>query len=356
LPLDARIKVRGEPTSLIDSPAFAGLKGRPGIAVVDFAHRDAGYYGCVVTTLPVDDDEDLSSDEMVILLDLPAGSPAERARLLADRLARAEAARPLAWHDDYAVAMAEAERERRMMLVVFGAPGDASRSDCLEADVLANPAVREKLRHFVRVRLPMDATILAHGRKSRLIDDPAFAEMLGRQGIAILDFAHQKAAYHGTVVSMFPILGDVPYSAEKMLVILDLPPGTLTQRTLIYAVRTHPERPQSASGQLRPELSEEAERHSGYQARIRLQGHHQWGSRFPRISALLPGGLTASEVCAESWPGEGLLAAAIECVRCWRQSSGHWRAVRSAQPFYGYDMKRGSNGIWYATGVFGGRN
>ena len=34
-----------------------------------------------------------------------------------------------------------------------------------------------------------------------------------------------------------------------MAVILDLPPGTLTQRTLIYAVRTHPERPASADGQ-----------------------------------------------------------------------------------------------------------
>ena len=124
------------------------------------------------------------------------------------------------------------------------------------------------------------------------------------------------------MVSTFPILGGVPYSTEKMLVILDLPPGTLTQRTLIYAVRTHPERPQSTDGQLREELSEEAERHSGYQARIRLQGHHQWGSRFPRIAALLPRGLTASEVCAESWPGEGLLAAAIECVRCWRHFVG----------------------------------
>jgi hypothetical protein len=310
----------------------------------------------VVTTLPVVDGEDVSSDEMAILLDLPPGGPAKRARLLAERLDRANAATPLAWHDDYTEAIAEAERERRMLLVVFRAPGDTSRCDCLEPDVLASAAVREKLGHFVRVKLPLDATILAHGKEARLIDDPAFAEMLGRQGIAILDFAHQRAAYHGAVVSTFPILGGAPYSTEKMLVILDLPPGTLTQRTLIYAVRTHPERPQSADGQLREELSEEAERHSGYQARIRLQGHHQWGSRFPRIAALLPRGLTASEVCAESWPGEGLLAAAIECVRCWRQSSGHWRAVRSAQPFYGYDMKRGSNGIWYATGIFGGRN
>jgi hypothetical protein len=102
-------------------------------------------------------------------------------------------------------------------------------------------------------------------------------------------------------------------------------------------------------------LLSEAESHSQYQARIRLQGHHRWAARFPRINALLPQGLTAREVCAESWPGESLVEAAIECVRCWRLSSGHWSAVRARQGRYGYDIKRGGNGIWYATGIFGGR-
>jgi hypothetical protein len=63
--------------------------------------------------------------------------------------------------------------------------------------------------------------------------------------------------------------------------------------------------------------------------------------------------MTASEVCAESWPGENLVEAAVECVRCWRLSQGHWSAVRAAHRLFGYDMKRGSNGIWYATGIFG---
>lgn len=134
---------------------------------------------------------------------------------------------------------------------------------------------------------------------------------------------------------------------------LDLPPGTLTQRTLIYAVRTHPERPESTDGQPDPYLFDEAESHSEYQARIRLQGHHAWESRFHRINARLPAGCLASEVCAESWPGQGLLESAIECVRCWRFSSGHWSAVRQRHQVYGYDMKRGDNGVWYATGIFG---
>ena len=119
-----------------------------------------------------------------------------------------------------------------------------------------------------------------------------------------------------------------------MAVILDLPPGTLTQRTLIYAVRIHPDKPASTSGQSDADLLEEAQSHSQYQADIRLQGHHFWESRFHRIIARLPGGLTAREVCAESWPGDNLVEAAIECVRCWRLSDGHWSAVAGRQPLF----------------------
>ncbi|MCX7429404.1 MAG: hypothetical protein NTW96_27740, partial [Planctomycetia bacterium] len=72
-------------------------------------------------------------------------------------------------------------------------------------------------------------------------------------------------------------------------------------------------------------------------------------------NARLARGISAREVCAESWPGERLVEAAIECVRCWRLSSGHWNAVRSSQRVFGYDMKCGANGVWYATGILGGQ-
>ena len=68
---------------------------------------------------------------------------------------------------------------------------------------------------------------------------------------------------------------------------------------------------------------------------------------------LLPGNVLAQEVVAESWPNETLVEACVECVDSWRQSPGHWSAVRSRHPLFGYDIKRGRNGIWYATGIFG---
>jgi hypothetical protein len=129
----------------------------------------------------------------------------------------------------------------------------------------------------------------------------------------------------------------------------------LTQRTLILAVRIHPEGPSSTDGVFLTTLAKESESHARHQAQINLQGHHNWESRFHRISARLPGGHSAQEVCAESWPRMGLIAAALDCVHSWRQSSGHWSAVLSRHSYFGYDMKRGSNGVWYATGIFSTR-
>ena len=94
--------------------------------------------------------------------------------------------------------------------------------------------------------------------------------------------------------------------------------------------------------------------HCAHQADIGLQGHHRWESRFHEIWEKIDGGEAPVEVCAESWPDYDLLTAAIDCVNSWRQSSGHWNAVRGTHPNYGYDIQLGSNGIWYATGILGG--
>ncbi len=267
------------------------------------------------------------------------------------------------WGDDLDIMKARAMQEvdaaaeaGKMLLIFFHRPQDRELCDRFESETLSDPRVAARLEEFVCAKLPADVTIRSGGKPLPVLKHPAFAEMLGRSGIAIVDFHRPVCRHCGQVVSTFPLLQRKPYSVAQMQVILDLPPGTLTQRTLIYAVRTHPDRPASAHGQLDPNLVAEAEQHASYQARIRLQGHHFWERRFHRISARLPRGHIASEVCAESWPGQNLLEAAIECVRCWRLSPGHWRAVSAPQARYGYDMKRGANGVWYATGIFAGKN
>jgi hypothetical protein len=359
LPVDAKVRSGGREITVLDHEAFAGLQKGPGIAILDFAHSRVGYYGLVVSALSVSNKKDVSADKLGVLLGLPPGARAARAKVFRSRwLAKQiekEAGPPLSWLEDYSKGVEQAKREGKMLLVVFCSPEGALQCDCLCEGVLGNPEVRVRMKELVRVRVPLDARIKKDGKNVKLVEQPGFSEMGRRQGMAIIDFAHKGAPYYGQVVSCFPILDGRLYDVRKTLVILDLPPGKLTQRTLIYAVRIHPEHPASTEGDLRTDLLEEAESHSIHQASIRLQGHHNWESRFHRINGKLRGGMMATEVCAESWPGEGLLRAAIECVRCWRLSSGHWRAVSGRHRCYGYDMRRGSNGIWYATGIFGGR-
>jgi hypothetical protein len=281
---------------------------------------------------------------MALLPVAPAGEPDA-----------ADAAPPaISWHANYGQAMSAAQEQGKMLLVFFYDPDNPQQTDRFQTESLDDPAVRQRLEDYVCARLPLDAKITVQGRQVPLLEHEAFAEMLGKPGVAIVDLANPDDANFGYIVSVFPLTSELWYGPQQMQVILDLPPGTLTQRTMIYAVRTHPDRPASTDGQIDPNLLKEAESHSQYQARIRLQGHHHWSTRFQRINAQLPPGLTACEVCAESWPGEHLVEAAIECVRCWRLSSGHWSAVRAPQDRYGYDMKRGTNGVWYATGIFGG--
>ncbi len=261
----------------------------------------------------------------------------------------------VAWLTDYAEAHRQAKAQGKMLFLLFEDPQPAPAAAAFRTTTLPRVLNDVRRHRYVWCRLSTDFTVSVDDQQVRLLDHAAFAEMHGHSGVAIIDYENPNEDYYGYVVSTFPFLRGRTYPARALGVILDLPPGTLTQRTMVYAVRVHPEGPQSTHGQPHAALLREAESHCAYQARLGVQGHHHWESRFHRINAQLGGGLLAQEVVAESWGGEPLVEAAIECVHSWRQSSGHWSAVRRYQPAWGYDIKRGANGVWYATGIFGNR-
>jgi hypothetical protein len=107
-----------------------------------------------------------------------------------------------------------------------------------------------------------------------------------------------------------------------------------------------------ATGRQHPTLQKAAEDQAAYQARIQLQGHHNWESRVANLYRQLPDCNEFAEVVNESWPGQDTEAAAHEMYRSWRQSPGHWSAVNGKCDYWGYAMVRGANGVWYACGIF----
>jgi hypothetical protein len=260
----------------------------------------------------------------------------------------------LKWFADYHVAMDEAEAASKMTLVWFYDPQALTKNEPFEREALEQHVVDLLSERCVCVKLSTDALIASGEKDELLMSHGAFAELEGLPGLALIDMTDSESPHFRKVVSIFPLHLRM-ITADDLVTMLELPRGSLTQRTLIFAVRMHSERPASTAGHLSSVLLREAESHAQHQANIALQGHHNWETRFHAINAQLPFSLAAREVCAESWPGQNLFDAAEECVASWRQSPGHWEAVSGRHGMYGYDMKRGPNGVWYATGIFAGR-
>lgn len=261
------------------------------------------------------------------------------------------------WLGDYREALAQAKAGKTMALLWFCDPQQRDENEKWEATVLHDAKVQQQLARLILVKLPLDVVVASKDEGAKpgpLLKHPSFAEMLDGPGLAMIDMRDETSPNYHHVVSVYPAVRQ-PISQEGLLAMLDLPSGSLTQRTLIWAVRTHRERPRSARAKFSSLLSARAESHSQHQASINVQGHHNWDQRFQDINSQLGNGMISREVCAESWPGQRLVEAAEECVHSWRQSSGHWEAVNGEHACFGYDMKLGAGGIWYATGIFGDR-
>jgi hypothetical protein len=282
-----------------------------------------------------------------------AGAPRASAAVTKQHAESTKKSAGLTWYTNYAAARREAEHQGRMLLIEFESDHDEQAQRDLEQTIASDSQLRDQLAAMVLVRLATDAKTPIDGQPRRILDQPAFKELDGGPGVAIVDLQHEDQPYYGEVVTILPLADGKYYrwQPEDLKVALGLPPGTITQRTMIWAVRMHPEQPASTEGEFHPLLAAAAEEHSEYQARVQVQGHQGFSGRFQRIRSKLGSG-RGSEVVAESWRNEDLIDSCLDCVRSWRYSPGHWSAVRSPHEEYGYDIRRGKNGIWYGTGIF----
>ncbi len=267
-------------------------------------------------------------------------------------LALTVAAANPAWHDDYDRAATQAI-EQKKDLVIWFRDGDAYD------DALDHDAVKDRLKNFVCLKVPASYEY----RGQRLLDYDALSEMGGRPGLAIVCYSDPKLPSYNQVISAHPFVRShyrwVPdYGPREVCVLLDLPPRlTLSQRSMIYALKVHPEQPRSVHAHGHAAFMRHAERHSARQAALQRQHHADIISVSNHLSNEV-GEATrgGSEVVAESWGrvvgGENVLEAAFSCVDAWRHSPGHWGAVSRPHRYFGYDLCRGANGTWYATGIF----
>lgn len=257
----------------------------------------------------------------------------------------AAAADPV-WHDNFPAAYKEARAQSKDVFVYFAA--DDKPHAALEA-----PEVKQKLKDYACCRV---TTNYQYDGK-RWLNHGCFREMRGCAGFAVVSCCDDKLKTHMEVISVHPFSGSryrwaPAYGVEQVKIILDLPKtADLGQRSMIYAVSVHPERPRSILGRPHRRLLDHADRHSRRQAETLNQHHNMGACQSPEDAS------PSSEVVAESWgyrigEDENILEGAFSCLDAWRHSSGHWGAVSREHKYYGYDLKRGADGRWFATGIF----
>ncbi len=273
--------------------------------------------------------------------------PADATLLLPRRIGR------LDWHTDYATAYRAALTGKRLLLLVFRDAGPSG--DRFEAEVLARPELEPALKNIERAAIPTTATVVTsttdpHAKPAVLLQTSSFAYLYGGAGIAVLDLASDKSPTFGQVISAHAFSGRQAYGVQAVETILTLPAGTVTQRALVYAMRMHPERPQSVWGSAHPVLMQHARLSSQLMVQYGSVGHHDWGNRLSQIGS--QAGLSPFEVAASSYGASPLVDAASELVQNWRGSPAHWGGMSSPQRHFGYDMVQGPSGIWYGTGLF----
>lgn len=261
----------------------------------------------------------------------------------------------LPWHTDYSAAYRQAKDEHKQLLMFFRDEKDLLTAGKLEQEVLAKPELKEPLEHFVRVVLPTSTVAPAakdakpEDKPVRLLDYSAFTHMQKEAGLAILDLVDEKDHLFGKVVSAHPFSSNTLNNLGTVRIVLELPRGTITQRTLTYVLRTHPEQPASVWGKGDLILFEQCRIAAQLMANYNSVGHHDWGNR----SAFVGGqfGVSPMEV-ASIGGGATLFEAAQSAVNVWRGSGVHWGMMITPNRFFGYDMVQAPNGTWYANGIF----
>jgi len=144
----------------------------------------------------------------------------------------AASSRPgLDWLSDYRTAYrrAFAEHARLAMLFVEPAAGSGVR------DALAGNEMDVLLKPFVRVELPVDATV--DGTSERLLAHRSFRHLGGKPGLVIVEFSDPRDPLFGQVISALPLPDNGQFSPQILKQLLALPGGSIGQRSLLLAIR-----------------------------------------------------------------------------------------------------------------------
>lgn len=255
----------------------------------------------------------------------------------------------LTWHQDYQTAYQQATEQKRRLLVVFRDTVDPDSINSPSVG-LAGPELTPLLKDFVRLALPANMTIPGQEGGTLLLEHRAFRHLNVQPGIVIVDLTDPESSWYGRVVSALPQPPSGRYSAELVRPLLELPPGTVTHRTLLLALQNANPESQFATGESEGVLNQLADRNCRFMTQYGQAGLFDAEYRQSVIASQFGSTAVVRELTFATDDTRTIQDAAILAVESWVSDPDSFRMLNGAIDAYGLEMFQGpDSGRWFVT-------
>jgi len=256
------------------------------------------------------------------------------------------------WHQDYLAAYQQAIQDKQMLVMLFH---DASNPDLSETRTSGFGAedLQPLLDKHVRVSLPINFVAPStepNVPATRLLEHRSFRHLRGQAGVAIVDLTDAQGPNFGRVVSALPLPSDGRFSPEVLETLLQLPNGSIGQRSILLAVRTGVTGDNFTSGEAHSQLHQLANRNARLMAQAEQAGSYDQASRVTAIRESFGDGIQIGELLFATDGPTTVQEAAIQAVTKWMQSPEDRRVLTGSSFAYGIELFQSpTSQRWFAT-------
>ena len=268
-------------------------------------------------------------------------------------------AESLSWHSDYLAAYVEASQEKRFLLMLF-------RENAIGGEPLAptdsvfDPSLRPMLEQFSRVELPLNAAMPNVSSKSEdpeqdalpnlLLKHRSFRHLGMRPGIAVVDLTDPASPNHARVVSVLPLPENGQFNNADLMLALNLPQGAISQRTLLFAIRSTVPDSSLSMREFSQTLIELAHRNSRFMANAGQVGSFDRENRAQQIEKEFGPQAKLKELVFATEAETRIQDAALQAVTSWISNSESFDILDSPARAMGMEMFQNSeSGRWFVT-------
>ena len=256
------------------------------------------------------------------------------------------------WHEDYLAAYQEATDQRKPLLMVFTDPAEPDSSASMTSS-FADTQTGALLDGFVRVTMPINTAAPSQTPgdfPTLLLEHRSFRHLGVRAGIAIVDLSDPDSGNYARVVSALAAPEGGRYSRDALRSLLELPTGTISQRTLLLTLRSSLPDSVFSRGTFSAELNSLANRNSRFMAHYEQVGAYEASERTTAVVQRFGADAKLRELFFASEPGATLQDASEQAVQSWLKSEQDFTGLSNNGTGFGIELFQSpSSGRWFAT-------